>query len=237
MNVGICRPGFYPCIDGEIDETDCLYEITPRTETCVGPDLDEDCDHLVNEDFTTELSEDLDVLVVLDSSGSMDIHIPAIQSSLDQFASDHVGSLAIKMALITMPGVETPPYYYVETDLTTPEQFILHLYNAQVGGSTEPSYDVIFMAVSDTNMLGLNWTPGASRMVMLFTDETGQSLIHSLYEVDVANAVHASDTVVFLYVSDTLAFDSIPKDPNRVKDLLDSNLVEIITNSFVEICY
>ncbi len=45
--IGICRPGYYACVDGGLDRSSCLDEVKPSAEVCDGKD--NDCDGWIDE--------------------------------------------------------------------------------------------------------------------------------------------------------------------------------------------
>jgi hypothetical protein len=112
LNVGICIPGIQTCLQGRWGASDgnawlpniCEGEIIPQEEICNG--ADDDCDGEV--DYGEEII-DTDILLIIDTSGSMDEEIRAVLSALNRFAQHFSAEDTIHWGLIAGPFVGTDP--------------------------------------------------------------------------------------------------------------------------------
>ena len=107
LNVGICLPGTQSCIDGTWGGPDaagvwqpdmCVGEVVPIEEVCNGSD--DDCDGQV--DYGEEL-RDTDILLIIDTSGSMTGEIRAVTQALSRFGQHFAAEDAIHWGLIIGP--------------------------------------------------------------------------------------------------------------------------------------
>lgn len=107
-NVGICQPGAQYCEEGAwgaLDPTGdfqmglCEGEITPQKEDiCNG--ADDDCDGVVDKG---EPMDPVDILFVIDWSGSMEEEIDAVVSALVMFSAYYADEGALKWSLVIGP--------------------------------------------------------------------------------------------------------------------------------------
>ena len=107
LSVGICSPGEQTCFEGAWGGSDnvlewvediCEGEVTPEEEICNGSD--DDCDG--NVDYGEEV-RDTDILLVLDTSGSMTGEIRAVTQALSRFGQHFSAEEAIHWGLLVGP--------------------------------------------------------------------------------------------------------------------------------------
>lgn len=112
MYVGICAPGIMTCYKGTwgnywVDMPEepqyftpgfCKDEITPQDEICNG--MDDDCDGITD---TGEELDPVDILFIVDWSGSMDTEIYAVMSALNKFAGHYSDEEVLQWGLILGP--------------------------------------------------------------------------------------------------------------------------------------
>jgi len=107
INVGICLPGEQSCVegqwggpngDGRWTENICSGEIIPAEEVCDGADNDCDGENDYGEDL-----HPTDILLIIDTSGSMSGEIRAVTAALSRFGQHFAAEDAIHWGLIIGP--------------------------------------------------------------------------------------------------------------------------------------
>jgi len=113
LSIGICAAGQQVCVEGRWggDNTDgdwtldiCEGEVVPNEEVCNG--ADDDCDGEV--DHGEEI-RDTDILLILDTSGSMVGEIRAVTQALSRFGQHFAAEQALRWGLIIGPTREMDP--------------------------------------------------------------------------------------------------------------------------------
>jgi len=172
-----CRPGYRVCENGLY--SDCLNEIVPIPE--LGPlscdVLDNDCDGCIDGlKFLNECQpyNYIDVVFIVDVSGSMTVHIQDVEQALANFVEFHATTPGLRFALIVFPWPAAGTLPAVKQDLTDYQGFLPALtYLYTDNGGFEPSWDVLPML--ENGALTLLWTSEAKRLFFMFTDEEGWS--------------------------------------------------------------
>lgn len=179
---GECRPGVVGCVAGQ--RAVLIPARGPVAETCNG--LDDDCDGETDEGLPTR---PLDIVVILDESGSMTGYLPNIKAAVSAWIKDRPH----RYALISIADHETGQLIRLLSDFTDADSFGA-LFSQQSAYSPEwrePSYDVLYAVC--TEELTLSWRSDARRLVVLFTDEVAQSYRDPpLLQADVAAACSSS---------------------------------------------
>jgi hypothetical protein len=175
-----CQQGYRICNAGRWSE--CMDEITPVAETgllgCDG--VDNDCDGCRDGSYDVETGlcvsaepRVFDIAFVLDVSGSMDDEIAAVRTATSSFSELFAANPSFRFALLSIPGEgrETAEIWTDLTDFVTFDSVLDTVGTG--GGALEPSYDAVWDLGNDA--FGLTWAPDSARIIIVFTDERGQS--------------------------------------------------------------
>lgn len=129
-------------------------------------------EYKVNVTTNETISESLDLVIVLDQSGSMDDEIEALTSDLISVVnelSDTINDLRI--GLVLFGGEKENPYLFEElvTPLTSDvQQIVKKLKKTKASGSIEPWGDALWVA-----MYQMDWREDVPNLIVLITDEAG----------------------------------------------------------------
>lgn len=164
MGVGICKPGFSFCKEGEWGNNVegsfipdfCLDEVPPMTEDiCNGEDTN--CDGIIEKEL-----DPTDILFIVDMSGSMTFEINAVFSALSQFALYYSDSEVIRWGLVLIALRENDPEtsfpiekMKLQTNLNNFEDFMSSFAGIdplQQSGGNEQSLDAIYFSIK--NLVG-----------------------------------------------------------------------------------
>ena len=213
----ICKEGVWGnYLEEEFQPGFCDGEVLPEdTDNCNG--TDDDCDGVI--DDGKEL-KDTDILFIVDWSGSMTEEIEAVKQALTMFASNYSDEEVIQWGIVIGPvtqfgGVEQLTILLNLTDFQT---FVSNLSTntLSLSGGREMLYDAIYLSLfdiavpavpADKNLLiwehkvssdpvisnfSISWREDANRVVIIFTDEKGQSYLDpTLSQADLITTVQA----------------------------------------------
>lgn len=175
-----CVRGVQVCSYGVWQE--CIGAIAPIFENgllaCDG--LDNDCDGCVDGVRATSGGcienriDGFDVVYAIDTSASMLTVIDAVITATNLFSTTFGSDPRFRFGLVLVPGstdgrVELVSELVEFTDFLT----VLSAERYYYGGSQEPSYDALTLLGNGT--LDMDWRDNAIRIIILFTDELGQS--------------------------------------------------------------
>jgi len=144
--------------------------------------FDDDCDGCIDGTVVEggacapSNTEDFDIVYIIDTSGSMLSVHDAVKEAMRTFTATYQHNPHFRFGLLLVPG-PADGVVYMSLPLSVFEDFIIALDTDVVsyGGALEPSYDAIRALGDDTLRVG--WRREATRIIILFTDEDGQSFL------------------------------------------------------------
>ena len=200
-----CHAGVVVCLNG-VDT--CYNQKVPSAELC--DSVDNDCNGIVDDGLEIN---DVDVVIHIDLSGSMQDNIAAIAYALNELFNELNGIEEYKFALIYFPveASDGSQIAFVAKDFTTVDEIINEISTVQTSGlGNEPSWDTIYdVATGETE---LSWREDSRKVQVIFTDEWGQSFKNpKLNEFQVATAAQLAGHKVFAFIelNHTSDFDDI----------------------------
>lgn len=208
-----CQKGVQLCAFGEWGP--CAGAIPPRAETgtfaCDG--LDNNCDGCIDGNASsdgvanrceTTPTAMFDVVYVIDTSGSMAGVVNSVIMATRAFSDRFAGNPNFHFAAVLVPGTEEQTGTirlaepFVLSRLVPYEAFVplLVLENFNLGTGLEPSWDAIYELGRE--ILDVGWRPAAARIIILFTDENGQSYRSpAVDEIDMCSALENGESFFF----------------------------------------
>lgn len=228
--------GNYPNFEVQPDvfvEGFCLDEQTPLEEDLCN-NADDNCDGIVEENM-----QPTDILFVVDGSGSMADEIDAVVDALTMFAGNYSDEEVIRWGLVVGPtGNFANEHLSLVQNLVPFPQFIgaLVAFGEQpLMGGKEMLYDAVYLSImslvaaEDLPMVPLAWDgvsesspplpqfqiawrEDAKRVVVVFSDEEGQSYLEP--EVTVQHIADAANQVDELSIY-TFSPPNVQNDPEE----------------------
>lgn len=194
---GICAPGIYTCLAAQ---KVCTKDRMPEQEVCDG--LDNDCDGITDNNTTGQPSS-FDIIVVFDTSGSMGYTISKVANASSTWSSKYGADQRYRFAVVTAPNDNMTMDIVLRQDLTDPATFTSVVKTLTATGSgLEPTIDVLWILLDQTNPLNITWRSGAKRAIIMFTDEHPQSYESpNITTSDLAWRVNSSGVQIAIFTS------------------------------------
>lgn len=193
---GECRFGVNRCAIGVYQ---CIGWQGPTTEKCDG--LDQNCNGEIDEG----VSVSLDVVFVLDHSVSMADIIDQLLADTANWARKNYKRVNLNVALVSAPSPNPSRDGAVtlEKNFTNAGDFVTTLQTqGGTNGGLEATIDAIYYISSPSNPLGLRWTLGSKRIIILYSDEEPQSWdAPPITELQAQNEALLTDTSVYIFTS------------------------------------
>jgi len=175
LYVGICEPGIMTCLAGvwgnywvSMPEEPqyftpgfCKDETVPQEEVCNG--IDDDCDGVTD---SGEELQPVDVLFIVDWSGSMDTEIIAVMTALNKFAGQYSDEEVLQWGIILGPleslGGPYAEYLKLHHNLSGFSNFLaamaqLNVNSYSMTGAREMLVDALYLALH--NLVGSGALP------------------------------------------------------------------------------
>jgi hypothetical protein len=221
---------------------ECSGQVLPQAEICDG--VDNDCDGYVDDGL--DISPAVDIVFVMDNSGSMADVANSIAMSVTGFSVRYAAVTTIHWAIVAAPP-ETPRIQgqnwvpvvgpTLISDFTDASRFatLFLAQKATSGAGEEPTLDAMHRICSGD--FGLTWTQGAKKVIVMISDEMPQSYTQPYKTVQsVVTACNGYTVLLFVNATDsdwrsmasglnaTLRDVRSPALPQELTNLVDSSL-------------
>ena len=155
-------------------------------------------------------NDKLDVVFVLDTSGSMGGQIELIKTSLEALLNNLLVEFAlVRFGLVSYGQSSNSGQPIFQVDLTTDPQALIDVLDTLVAsGSQEPVYDAIGMAI---NSMTWNNDLTVTRAIYVITDEDGEDDGNTLTEEEVSTLLDSNNYILHQSFRDYTPPDPISK--------------------------
>jgi hypothetical protein len=170
INVGECRAGYKECSEGSIKIRGLR---TPVEEIC-GNNTDDDCDGFTDEDENGVQSTDF--LFVIDFSGSMYSVVDSVTDAICDWSTQGVLRNS-RFSIIAIGLYFDERQIHTLTDFTDSSSACAVLRSIDYlnySGWKEFQLSAVYEASEPTSQHYINWYPGSTRKVLIFSDEKMQ---------------------------------------------------------------
>ncbi len=208
----VCEKGAWGSFDSNdiFQEFYCSGEVLPLIEdVCNG--ADDNCDGDIDDDKEMKPT---DIVMIIDWSGSMNTEINAVMTAVEMFATFYLGEDTILWGVIRGPRYiglsDTLELSQQPTLLPTFISKLQQISGDFLSGGNEMLYDAIYLTVRnlvvsppiqdfemswnwdissnpELSSFVVDWRPDAEKVVIVFSDEEGQSYLNPEVTQDILN--------------------------------------------------
>lgn len=190
---GECMEGYRVCFSGMWGK--CEEEVLPVPENgilnCDG--LDNDCDgcpdgNWVGDECIETEVRNFDILFIMDNSTSMSSRCDSVVEAMSMLGGEFAGNDSFHWAVEKMP-YENQCYIGIFQDFVVYDDDFQATFDELEcnDGSMEANWDAVVFAIENVplynmvtgEMSRLSWREGATRVIIVFSDEQGQSYNHN----------------------------------------------------------
>lgn len=200
-----CNPGFRICTRGLWSE--CMGDIPPVPEqgTFLCDGVDNDCNSCIDSELLPDgtcssqlVPRAYDVIFALDISGSMVGKINNVLAAVQSFAGTVSNNPLFSFGIVVISRVgvvDGEPELYL--DLSDYPTFVNGLATLDLtGGGREPQYDTVYMLA--TGEMPISWHVGSTRIIVIFSDEEGQTtVLRNLTQEDMCASLVSGEALYF----------------------------------------
>lgn len=196
---GECRFGINRCV---YKQYSCVGWVGPEAEICNGKD--DNCNGAIDEG----VSKSLDIVLLLDNSCSMADKTEQLVTVTIQWVTKYSSRANLRFALVTAPSsnLNSDGVVTLEKNFSNVQDFIAILQTQHsVNNGREATIDAIYDISKSSNPLNLNWSSGANKIIIVYSDEEPQSFRYpQLTELQALNETTTNNVPVYVFTGGSM---------------------------------